>query len=51
MCFYFSSFCGFVNYFLKLDEDSLHRNTVAVKKEPIRTISEKFTVLALLCVI
>lgn len=28
---------------LNLDEDTLHRNTVAVRKEPIMTISEKFT--------
>lgn len=32
-----------VNYSLKLDEDMLHRNTVAVREEPTMTISEKFT--------
>lgn len=38
--FYFSPFFC-VNYSLNLDEDTLHRNTVAARKEPIMTISEK----------
>lgn len=36
-------FCGFVNNSLNLDEVTLHRNTVAVKKEPIMNIGETFT--------
>lgn len=42
-CIFFSLFCDFVNYSLNLDEDTLHRNSVAARKEPIMTISETFT--------
>lgn len=42
-CIFFLLFVVFVNYSLNLDEDTLHRNTVAVRKEPTMTISEKFT--------
>lgn len=41
--FFFLFFVIFVNYSLNLDEDTLHRNTVAARKEPIMTISETFT--------
>lgn len=41
--FFLLFFCGYVNNSLNLDEDTLHRNTVAVRKEPIMTINETFT--------